>query len=169
MVPVREPASHVASLIRQQALFAGGQTRNPRAVNYLRRVGHFEFGLGRRPINADDTRCIAGISALWESGEEVRGWARYWSHIYGYLADRLEASDRLRQAVTVVRFEDLCLAPRQTLERVLGHCRLDPDQPTLDRLTKGISLPTKYSPTFAQQDLDVIQTETRDVAHRFGY
>ena len=37
-------------------------------------------------------RSIEQVLACWRDGAEVEGWARYWSHIYGYVADRLEAN-----------------------------------------------------------------------------
>jgi hypothetical protein len=86
---VRDPAWHIASLMKQHALFCEGEQRNPLALRHMQRVGHFEFGLDRRPINAGDAACVAEVAALWACGEEVEGWARYWSHIHGYLADRL--------------------------------------------------------------------------------
>ncbi|HET8702102.1 MAG TPA: sulfotransferase, partial [Nitrococcus sp.] len=51
IIPVREPSWHIASLMKQHALFCEGSRRSPRALAHLQRVGHFEFGLDRRPVN----------------------------------------------------------------------------------------------------------------------
>ena len=108
VIPVRDPRWHIASLIKQHALFCAGGEHNPAAVRHLQRVGHFEFGLDRRPVNAGDPATIEQILACWQQGREVEGWARYWSHVYGHVADRLEASPELRDAALIVRYEDLC-------------------------------------------------------------
>ena len=44
---------------------------------------------------------------LWNQGEEVRGWARYWALIYAYVADRLNDNEQLREATHIVRYEDI--------------------------------------------------------------
>ena len=78
VIPVREPVWHIASLMKQHALFCKGETRHPAALRHMRQVGHFEFGLDRRPINAGDADAVARTVAAWERGDEVEGWARYW-------------------------------------------------------------------------------------------
>jgi hypothetical protein len=166
---VREPAGHIASLAKQHALFCAGEGANPRALEHLRRVGHFEFGLDRRPINTGDDETTRAIIELWRNGEEIRAWARYWSQIYRYLADLLAADEGLRDASMVVRFEDLCRAPMATLAALLDHCRFarSPD------LLAGLSGRVRSSPArvaaFTAQELEVIRSETQAVAGRFGY
>src|SRR5262249_57886780 len=79
VVPVREPVGHIASLVRQHQRFSQAQRQHPRALAQMQRSGHFEFGLGRRPMNPGDTDRVRDIERVWAAGEEVRGWARYWS------------------------------------------------------------------------------------------
>jgi hypothetical protein len=102
VVPTREPLHHIASLQTQHHLFCRGETRNPQALEHMRRVSHFEFGLDGRPINVGDTEQAPAIARLWEHGDEVRGLARQWHAIYGHLADRLDANAALRDAVLVI-------------------------------------------------------------------
>ena len=97
VIPVREPRWHIASLMKQHDLFCDGGRDNPEALRHLQRVGHFEFGLDRRPVNAGDPAAIEQVLACWREGAEVEGWARYWSHIYGHVADRLEADPELAE------------------------------------------------------------------------
>lgn len=135
----------------------------------MRRVGHFEFGLDRRPINAGDRACIARIVALWERGDDIEGWAHYWNHVYGYVAERLGANARLIDAAMTVRFEDLCQAPKETLKTVLDHCRLPASDDWVDRLAGRIRFPSYYQPQFSGKELDSIDRITRTTAERFGY
>src|SRR5690606_6272021 len=123
VIPVRDPVWHVASLIKQHRLFCEQTRDNPRARLHLQRVGHFEFGPDRRPINAGDDACIRQVLDCFAAGAEIEGWALYWSHIYGYVAGRLESNPALRQASLIVHYEDLCSDARGTLERLLEHCR----------------------------------------------
>ncbi len=169
VIPIREPSWHIASLMKQHALLCEGERRNPRALEHMRRVGHFEFGLDRRPIEAGDRPCTDEIRALWEKGEEARGWARYWSHIHGYIADRLDANPRLRDASLVVRFEDICHAPRDVMQTVFEHCRLSGSETLLAELTDRIRAPSYYKPNFSDEELDMIDSLTRPIAERFGY
>ena len=169
VIPVREPVRHVASLLRQHRRFSEACEGNPRGLAHLREVGHFEFGVDRRPINTGDTARTAEILRMWREGDEVRGWARYWSQVYGYVADRLEANEHLRRAALVVRYEDLCAAPHEIVRRTLDHCRLAPDQPVIDAFSARLSAPDYYSVSFGDDDLAAIREETSVVAARFGY
>ena len=169
VIPVRQPMWHIASLMKQHALFCAGERRHPAALGHMRRVGHFEFGLDRRPINAGDDGAIAAILAAWERGEEVEGWARYWAHLHAYVADRLDANPRLRDAAMVVRFEDLCRAPREAIRAVVAHCRLPAPEELVDRLAERIRIPAYYAPHFTPAERATIARWTDATAARFGY
>jgi len=169
VVPVRDPVWHIASLMKQQALFTKGQRNNPAAVRHLQRVGHFEFGLDRRAIAVGDPRRVAEVTALWQSGAEVEGWARYWALIHDHVADQVAESPHIRTATRVVRYEDLCRTPRDTLADVLGHCGLAADDGFLGPAAERIRFPGYYEPKFTDAELAVIERETAAVARRFGY
>jgi hypothetical protein len=167
VVVIRRPREHVASLVKQHKLFLRAAAAHPRSVAHLDRVGHFEFGAHRQCANphADDA-AVKSIESLWQSGQEVRGWARYWSLLYGWLADRLAASDPLRRATTVVRYEDLCDQPQSTLTRVLAHCDLS-DDAVVQRWTPELSRPTYYEAKFTPEDDRAIDEETAATAGRY--
>ncbi|MGH6943054.1 MAG: sulfotransferase family protein [Geminicoccaceae bacterium] len=169
VIPVRDPTWHVASLMKQHALFCKGQRRNPAALRHLQRVGHFEFGLDRRPINLGDPAHVAEVLDLWQRGEEVEGWARYWSQIHEHVADRLEANGALARAALVVRFEELCRAPRKTLRAAFEHCRLAGAEALVEELAGKIRFPSYYRPKFTAEELRVIDRATGATALRFGY
>jgi Sulfotransferase family len=169
VIPVRDPRWHIASLIKQHALFCAGGEQNPKTVRHLQRVGHFEFGLDRRPVNAGDPATIEAVLACWQRGDEVEGWARYWSHVYGHVADRLEASPELRDAALVVRYEDLCRAPQATLQAVLDHVGLAVPEEVLAELAALLHFPGYYRPRFSADELALIDRLTEATAARFGY
>ena len=78
-------------------------------------------------MNMGDTDAIREILGRWSAGDELGGWALYWSHVYGAVKDQLESDDRLREAVLIVRYEDLCGTPQEVLPLLVNHCRLDVD------------------------------------------
>ncbi len=169
VIAVRDPAWHIASLMKQHALFCAAEKEHPRALAYMRRVGHFEFGLDRRPINAGDSAVAAAVEHCWKEGREVEGWARYWNHLYGYVADSLEANAALRDAVLVVRYEDLCREPRATLAALFAHCRLGDADEQIARMAETIRFPSYYDPRFDAEELATIARHTEATARRFGY
>lgn len=162
IIPVRDPVWHIASLMKQHALFCEQTRASPRALAHLQRIGHYEFGLDRRPINAGDDACIRQVQAYFEEGEDVQAWALYWNHIYGYAMRRLESNARLREATLVVHFEDLCAEPRKVLQNLLDHCRLDSGNDFLERAASRIHFPSYYTPPFTARERELIEHYTRD-------
>ncbi len=170
LVPVRHPIAHVASSRKQHRLFCRGCEAHPRAEAHLKWVGHFEFGPHRRPINAGDDETVASIERLWDEGREVRGWARYWAHLYGYLAERLEANDALAEATYVVRYEDLCGETRSEIDELMEFCRLDNGADSIaERFAETVTRPSYYDQDFDDEQRRAIAEETREVAARFDY
>jgi hypothetical protein len=169
VIPVRRPDGHVASLMKQHTLFCEGETKNPRMLEHMRRIGHFEFGLDRRAINVGDDDLVKDITAMWNRGEEARAWGRYWASVYGYLADRLDASAALRQASMIVLFEHLCESAPDTIRVLLDHCELPQDAAVIADFSQRARFPTYYRPNLSEQDLRDIELETAETARRFGY
>ncbi|MFB6372685.1 MAG: sulfotransferase [Bradymonadaceae bacterium] len=170
IVPIRHPRAHIGSSQKQHRLFCNGTEQHPRALDHLKRVGHYEFGPHRRPINTGDTEHTESIQKLWEEGREVRGWARYWAQIYGFVADRLEASEALAEATVVVRYEDLCESTSGELERILDFCQLDDGADHIrDKFVEEITAPSYYEQNFDEEQEAAIREETAEVAARFGY
>ncbi len=168
IIPVRHPFGHIASLMKQHALFIRGQSNNDRAREHLKRVGHLEFGLDRTPINTGDNDLTNSIIELWQHGEEVRGWARYWNQVYLYLAEQLERP-ALAEAALTIRYEDLCDAPADTISRMLAHCDYDMGEQFIAEQSQGIRAPSYYRSKFTAEEEDIILEETAGARARFGY
>jgi len=169
VLAVRDPVWHIASLIKQHTLFCAAERAHPRALDYMRRAGHFEFGLDRRPINTGDPMMVSEIEACWQTGREVEGWARYWTYLHRYLADRLEANAALREAVCIVRHEELCDAPAETLNGIFSHCRLDGAAELIVRKAENFRPPSYYALPFDSGERTMIKRLTGVTARRFGY
>ena len=167
VLPIREPRQHIASLQKQHQLLTQAARYHPRSVKYLERVGHFEFGARRIPINAGDTPVIESILNLWQHGEEVRGWARYWAHLYGFLAERLEANAELRSASIVVHYGRLCDRSPEVLEQLFTHCELPHAEKVIRKYADALQRPDYYRTHFSDADLSAIEEETQAVWARF--
>jgi hypothetical protein len=169
LLPVRAPVSHIASLVRQHQWFCQGQRRNPRALAWMQRLGHFEFGRDRRPMNLGDRERVQAIQRAWAAGEEVRGWAWYWDMVHGHLLRLLDADEKVRSATMLVRFEDLCAAPAETIRAVLDHCALPDGDRIAARFAPSIRSPDYYQVPFSSAELALIQEETAATANAIQY
>jgi hypothetical protein len=169
IIPVRAPATHIASLMRQHRWFSQGQRKHPRALAYMRRSGHFEFGLDRRPMHLGDAEKVRRVVEAWHAGDEVRGLAIHWDIVYGHLARLLAENTALREAALVVPFESLCAAPAEVLHGVLRHCALPDAESVVARHAPGIRSPSYYDSGLSSADLAVIREETAATASRWGY
>jgi hypothetical protein len=169
VIPVRSPAGHIASLARQHAWFCQGQRRHRRSLEYMRRSGHFEFGLDRRPLNLGEPAMVREVFRAWGAGEEVRGWALYWNLVYGHVAHVLATDAQVRAATIVVPFETLCETPANMLRAILDHCALPEEPRVLERFAAEIRPPDYYPSPFSQAELDLIRRETAPTASQWGY
>ncbi len=168
VIPIRHPYSHIASLIKEHRLFTEAHRRHSRALTHFRRVGHFEFGADMRPINVGDEARVRDILELWKDGCEVRGWARYWAMIYGFVADRLDARSTLRDSCLVIRFEDVCQKPAIVLEELCRHCGLD-ESGFVEKNAPRLRAPDYYTARYSTEDQRAIDEETVQVRRQFGY
>jgi hypothetical protein len=169
VIPIRAPAAHIASLMKQHKLFCEACKDNPRAVDYLRRVGHFEFGPDRRPINTGSSATTEAVISRWQEGDEVGGWALYWSEIYGYIANLLRADERVGNASMVVRYEDLCDKPQTTVKDMLTHCDIPARSEETRAFTDKISAPDYYRWPFSDEEMTRIWEIAQATAEKFGY
>ena len=166
VVAVRDPVQHVASLLKQHRLFCEAESRNRKVLDYMRRSGHFEFGLDRRPINFGNDGVIRRIRAAWAEGDDVKGYAIVWASTYDFVLDLLEKDQALARRVAIVRYGDLCADPAGTLRRLLDRCGLGGVDERIGEQASRIAAPTYYRPELSERDRETIRDETEDVAAR---
>ncbi|HUY33247.1 MAG TPA: sulfotransferase [Pirellulales bacterium] len=169
LIAVRSPRRHIGSLARQHEWFCQGHRRSPRALAFMQRSGHFEFGLDRRPMQLGDASRTAQIIDDWAAGREVRGWARYWDMVYSHLGRLLDSDAQVRAASLIVRYEALCESPAETLRAVLGHCSLPDCEAIVERFAAAIRDPAYYTSRFSPDDEKIIDEATADTARWWGY
>ena len=166
VVPVREPVYHIASLMKQHRLLSEEENRDKRILAYMRRSGHFEFGLDRRPLNLVSNERTLEIQELWDRGHDVEAWAKYWRDIHMHLVNLLETNKVVAECTLVLSYERLCDRPKRTLARLYSHVGLMPDAALLEDQQKRLHLPSYYEPDFSDRDLKIIGAETADIHAR---
>ena len=160
LIPVRDPVHHIASLMRQQALFTRASQEDPRVPLQMAMSGHFEFGPERVPVNfADDGATQASIDD-WQQGREAEGWARTWAQTYRHVHDLLEEFPDLQKACLLFRYEDLCTRPESLIDTILTHCELPESgfEPIREHYIKHLSLADYYP-------LNLNAAELSQIAH----
>lgn len=168
LILVRDPKTHIASLMKQHHLLCREASRNERILIHMRRGGHFEFGLDRRPINPNNISLTHEILNLWLQGEEVKGWARYWAGLYEWMLETINRNEHLSRASLIVHYKELCDYPQETLTQVSQHCRLVFEKPHFDELVVRLRYPSYYRVNFSDDELAIIQEETQAVCQRLG-
>lgn len=155
LVPVRDPAHQVASLMRQHALFTRASQEDPRIPAQMAMSGHFEFGPGRVPVNFGNPQATQAIIDCWRQGREAEGWARYWGETYQHIVGQLEEFPELRKACLLFRYEDLCTYSASLIDTILAHCELPGNgfEPVRAEYTEQLSLPDYYQVDFSPDEL----------------
>lgn len=168
VIVVRHPEWHIASLMKQDRLFGEQHRVEPRVTTYLKLLGHFEFGVHKRPINVGDRETASRVAALWESGDAVRGWALYWASLHRFILDRLAGDRSLAQACLVVPYEQLCAAPGTWIDRILGHASLPVEgfEARHEAYSQRTSAPDYYRPDYSESELSVIRDTAEAVYQR---
>lgn len=163
IIPVREPANHIASLMRQHKRFCELGSKDPRIVEHMDSVGHFEFGLHRKPIHTGDTAAYEAIRAAWENGDELGGWAILWATVYAHIHAHMPPGALL------LHFESLYTAPEEAVGRVLEAAGLPQDEALVARFAAILRKPDYYESGFTPQELARIREITAKTARLLGY
>jgi hypothetical protein len=111
-------------------------------------------------MNLGDGERVRAIQRAWAAGEEVRGWACYWDMVHGHLTRLLDADAQVRAATKVVRFEDLCAAPAETIRAVLDHCALPDGERVVAQFAPSIRSPDYYESPLSSAERALVRGET---------
>lgn len=105
IVPFREPRQHAESLLKQHRNFLAMHKGDPFASEYMRAIGHYEFGDNLRPVDFDG----------WFDGRQSRQadslafWLEYWAVAYRHILT--EGGEFVR----LVNYDALCRNPHEGL------------------------------------------------------
>ena len=127
VVPFRHPGRHAASLLAQHQRFSRLHRQDEFARSYMHWLGHFEFGLGHRPL------CVAGDMSGWGSPETLGYWLSYWTSLHEFVLKQERAE------VILVDHDRLRRAPGAQLAALAVELGLEPG--ALDRSVPAIAPP----------------------------
>jgi hypothetical protein len=157
--------------VKQDRLFTQLAREDRRLMKMNRLTGFHEFGPNFVPVNVGDNATTNEICRCRDDGHQVRARALQWASVFGFVVDQLKRDPELARAVCVVRYEDLCVKPEETIDRILAHTGLSDDAFTSVRskYISKLSLPDYYRPNFSVEERAEIISLTKDVASHFGY
>ena len=152
LIPLREPLDHVASLLRQDALYAHAPEAT---LRHIAARGHHEFGALKRIMRVDGTS-TAAIAHDRAAGRLAQAWLRQWLAVYG-LASALCSRGALDTAqLTWVPFESICAQPLPQLTAIARRLAIDADsanQAALSAWSQRFSAPA-HAPENLEAQVD---------------
>ena len=165
IVAIRNPVDHIASLMKQHSLFSQFEQNDKKILTYMQTLGHFEFGLDRRPINFGNSETTSEIQNHLNNNENVMGLAKYWSSVYSYVADLLE-DKQLARNILLIDYDEFCQKPFEILYSIYSKCELIVDKTIIKEQAKTISAPKYYKHNFTNEEINLINRETRNTLNR---
>lgn len=152
IIAVRPPEDHIASLMKQHYLLSKVQQKHKSGLRYMQRIGHYEFGLDRRPINTGNQAATDEIIQCWENGEELKGWALYYRDLHQWLHKMLQQNSAAKKSSIIVPYPALCADSEITMKNVAAFLGMDF---TAD-MAAGLSAPTYYDSGFTADEKALI-------------
>lgn len=117
LVPLRRPAPHAASLLRQHENFVRQQGDDPFVQRYMKDIGHYEFGLAHKPI------LFEGFDPAGNDEMSPDYWLHYWIAAF---SDVLTQADRIE----IVLQDELRSRPDPVFKQALARVGIEYDSST---------------------------------------
>lgn len=124
-VPYRAPRAHLASLLKQERLYADAPDQ---VLQHIAGIGHHEFGRQRRILHLGDSGLLEQIRAEFAAGNLPQAWLRIWTHSYEQMLASLDIGASLSNRVLLLDYDRLCAHPAQVLAELFEHCAVEPAQ-----------------------------------------
>ena len=83
LIPFRDPVQQAAAMLRQHERFLEIHEEDDFVREYMKAIGHHEFGKGLKPI--DFNEWLDGCSS---NPEGLKFWVRYWTKAYQFALDQ---------------------------------------------------------------------------------
>jgi len=103
VVPFRRPLEHAASLLHQHRNFLEIHAKDRFAVEYMRAIGHFDFGANLKPVDFG-----GWLDACDHEPTTLAFWLSYWNAAYRSLMAEPHGA-------VFVSYESLCAEPMREL------------------------------------------------------
>ncbi|MCG8313218.1 MAG: sulfotransferase, partial [Pseudomonadales bacterium] len=105
IVPFRNPIQHALSLLKQHKNFIRIHGEDPFARDYMRDIGHYDFGENLKPVDFSKWRG----RARYTDPLSINFWLEYWLESYRYILELQQPQIKL------VCYEGLCEEPEKGL------------------------------------------------------
>jgi len=115
LIPFRNPVNQVASLMKQHRQFSIMQEQDKFTRDYMKWLGHFEFGLNFKPINFNSWLGENKIS----SNIDANFWLQYWTNAYKYILSNKNENTYL------INYDKLLIDPVNWLNKIAEFIHLD--------------------------------------------
>lgn len=135
LVPFRHPLQHASSLLRQHNNFLSIHAEDHFARDYMRDIGHYDFGENLKPVDFSGWLSTAGN----RQATSINFWLEYWLNSYRYIAE-LGAPQ-----IQLLSYDGLCEDPVSGLGAIGERVGLRSES-ALANMASRLSLPRPYSP-----------------------
>src|SRR5690606_37330320 len=141
----------------------------PKRLRHTNVTQHFEFGLNKKPIHfGDDEAAERVITGLGIPEERVKAWAVYWNTAYRYIL-RLQEDPHIAPHIHLLRYEDICARPEETLRALLTFCEISTDEEALRSFASTLHPAAAHDSRFTKEELAAIRAITEKTAAEMGY
>lgn len=143
---LRDPQSHVRSLMTQHQRFLSMHDKDAFARDYMKWIGHFDFGANFRPIDFTGR----GATAQQVAGPDF--WLRYWIDAYTF-------AEKNTGDVKFVCYEKLFADPGNALSAIAGAAGLG-DAEAFTANAKSVRRPTSEDAPLEGADAKLMDDAT---------
>lgn len=133
IVPFRAPVEHAASMLRQHANFLALHHTDRFMRDYMKGIGHFDFGANLRPIDFD-----GWLDGCPHPHDSLNFWVSYWTAAYRHCL--AQSSDRLM----LLDYDALCRSPSVHLHKLADRLGLGVER--LESAVPAIAAPRSHAP-----------------------
>ncbi len=127
IVPFRDPVQHSISLFLMHKKFCEAHEKDFFSRNYMKWLGHHEFGVTHRPFQFGDSHAV---TAKNHQPTNINYWLALWINTYRYLLETAPSG------TVFVCFEMLCNHPKQTIDSIFSKANLPINDYYFDRKIK---------------------------------
>ena len=111
IIPFRDPIQQSMSLLEQHKRFCSIHQNSKFAYQYMRWLGHYEFGLTHRPFEFDDGEKAVRLT---DKPDNIDYWISLWNRTYRYLLEIAPSN------CVFSCYEEFCEDPKSNLARLFG-------------------------------------------------
>jgi hypothetical protein len=122
LVPFRSPLQQAASLLRQHQRFLQRHRQDNFEKDYMKWLGHFEFGANHKAFSFGDSTNPYPI-------EQLNYWLHTWLDVYSHILVSTPES------VQAIGYEAACAAPEQFCSKLEAVLEMEPRQWQYSRLS----------------------------------